>query len=154
MTLSRCVNRAKAESLQKLRSCLASPVQDRPAIIGHLIGAVGVPGSLVGFVIDRLSVTDMWRGQFVVAPFEADAQCTSLVKRGECTAALTDDSDFIVFGCPMVSAGGSAASTRFLTHCWCDVVPRHCSSSRNALGLSGRCSWTGRAWRNWTNSAG
>jgi 5'-3' exonuclease len=39
---------------------------------------------------------------FVVAPGEADAMAAALVRIGNCYAAISDDSDLIVFGCPRV----------------------------------------------------
>ena len=37
---------------------------------------------------------------YVVAPFEADAQMAFLVQRGHCAAAITEDSDLLVYQCP------------------------------------------------------
>jgi hypothetical protein len=39
---------------------------------------------------------------FVIAAGEADAMAAALVRVGDCYAALSDDSDLIVFGCPRV----------------------------------------------------
>ena len=39
---------------------------------------------------------------YMVAPFEADAQLTYLVNKGYCDAAVTEDTDLLVFGCRKV----------------------------------------------------
>ncbi|KAI9101265.1 PIN domain-like protein [Phlyctochytrium arcticum] len=40
--------------------------------------------------------------EYIVAPYEADAQITYLVKLGIADAAVTEDSDLVVFECPKV----------------------------------------------------
>lgn len=40
--------------------------------------------------------------QFVVAPFEADAQMAYLVLNGLADVVLTEDSDLLCYGCPTV----------------------------------------------------
>lgn len=40
--------------------------------------------------------------EFVVAPYEADAQMTYMVREGIADLAITEDSDLIVYGCPIV----------------------------------------------------
>ena len=42
------------------------------------------------------------RVAFVVAPYEADAQLAFLVRAGHCAAAISEDSDLLVYGCPCV----------------------------------------------------
>jgi exonuclease-1 len=37
---------------------------------------------------------------FFVAPYEADAQLTFLVLHGYCSAAISEDSDLLAYGCP------------------------------------------------------
>lgn len=39
---------------------------------------------------------------YIVAPYEADAQITYLVKQGLADFAITEDSDLLAFGCPKV----------------------------------------------------
>lgn len=39
---------------------------------------------------------------FIVAPYEADAQLSFLVREGFCAAAITEDSDLLVYQCPHV----------------------------------------------------
>lgn len=50
--------------------------------------------------------------QYIVAPYEADAQMTFLAISGQVDAVITEDSDLIPFGCPRVSLP-SALSYRF-----------------------------------------
>jgi len=38
--------------------------------------------------------------EFIVAPYEADAQLAYLVKEGIADFAVTEDSDLITYGCP------------------------------------------------------
>ena len=40
------------------------------------------------------------RVEFVVAPYEADAQLVFLVESGQCDAAVTEDSDLLAYRCP------------------------------------------------------
>jgi len=40
--------------------------------------------------------------QFVVSPYEADAQLASLCLEGFCDGVITEDSDAIVYGCPLI----------------------------------------------------
>jgi len=55
--------------------------------------------------------------EFVVAPFEADAQIAYLCQTGYCDFAITEDSDLIAFGCDVVlfkmSRFGEAMEYRF-----------------------------------------
>jgi exonuclease-1 len=41
--------------------------------------------------------------QYIVAPYEADAQLTFLAVSRQVDAVITEDSDLIPFGCPRVS---------------------------------------------------
>ena len=58
-----------------------------------------------GITITRDMVTAAIRSlqdsqvSYMVAPFEADAQLTYLVNKGYCDAAVTEDTDLLVFGC-------------------------------------------------------
>jgi exonuclease-1 len=45
--------------------------------------------------------------QFIVAPYEADAQMAYLARRGDVHAVITEDSDLLVYGCPRVRAGAA-----------------------------------------------
>ena len=40
--------------------------------------------------------------EFIVAPYEADAQMTYMVKEGIADFAITEDSDLIAYGCPRI----------------------------------------------------
>jgi exonuclease 1 len=40
--------------------------------------------------------------EFLVAPYEADAQMAFMVKEGIADFAISDDSDLIAYGCPRV----------------------------------------------------
>ncbi len=40
--------------------------------------------------------------QFVVAPYEADAQMAYLALRGDVHAVITEDGDLLTYGCPRV----------------------------------------------------
>ena len=42
--------------------------------------------------------------EYVVAPYEADAQITYLAKTGYVDAVISEDSDLLVFGCPKVTS--------------------------------------------------
>ena len=41
--------------------------------------------------------------EFIVAPYEADAQMAFLAINGKVDAVLTEDSDMLPYGCPRVS---------------------------------------------------
>lgn len=51
-------------------------------------------------VIEALKATGV---DFVVAPYEADAQLAYLEKHGIVDGIVTEDSDLLVFGCKKVS---------------------------------------------------
>lgn len=60
--------------------------------------------------------------QYVVAPYEADAQCAYLAHQGIVDAVLTEDSDLLAYGCPHVLFkfdGVEADQIKFcdLAHC-------------------------------------
>ena len=40
--------------------------------------------------------------EFVVAPYEADAQMAYMVKSGVADFAISEDSDLIAYGCPKI----------------------------------------------------
>ena len=44
--------------------------------------------------------------EFIVAPYEADAQMAYLALNGLVAAVLTEDSDLLTYGCPRVSISG------------------------------------------------
>lgn len=52
--------------------------------------------------------------QYIVAPYEADAQMTFLAISGQVDVVITEDSDLIPFGCPRVSLPGGLTHTCFM----------------------------------------
>ena len=52
--------------------------------------------------------------EFLVAPYEADAQMAFLALQGLVHAVITEDSDLIPYGCPRVSAVLSHAQLLWL----------------------------------------
>lgn len=49
---------------------------------------------------------------FVVAPYEADAQMAYLAKQKEVSAVITEDSDLLAYGCPRVRKNASAVELK------------------------------------------
>jgi 5'-3' exonuclease len=47
-------------------------------------------------------LTDERKVDFIVAPYEADAQLAYLANNGIVDAVITEDSDLVAFGCPNV----------------------------------------------------
>jgi len=52
--------------------------------------------------------------QYIVAPYEADAQMTFLAISGQVDVVITEDSDLIPFGCPRVSLPGGLTYKCFM----------------------------------------
>ena len=46
--------------------------------------------------------------EFVVAPYEADAQMAHLALTGQVQGVITEDSDLLAYGCPKVSTLGAS----------------------------------------------
>ncbi|EOD40863.1 hypothetical protein EMIHUDRAFT_69547 [Emiliania huxleyi CCMP1516] len=63
---------------------------------------------------------------FVVAPYEADAQCAFLVREGHAHAAVTDDSDLVAYGCPRVLYKLQARAGASPSPCPLPLSPRVC----------------------------
>lgn len=61
--------------------------------------AVVVTAEHGAMLIARLRALNI---EFVVAPYEADAQLAFLARNGSIDAVLTEDSDLVAFGCPVV----------------------------------------------------
>lgn len=62
--------------------------------------------------------------QYIVAPYEADAQLTFLAISGQVDVVITEDSDLIPFGCPRVSLPGGLAYTCFMLFIfYCKFLP-------------------------------
>lgn len=72
---------------------------NKTAAIESYQKAVDITPAIANTLVARLAS----RGtQFVVAPFEADAQCAYLALNGMVDAVLTEDSDLLAYGCPRV----------------------------------------------------
>lgn len=54
---------------------------------------------MINLLIDILRAIKI---EFVIAPYEADAQMAYMVKEGLADIAISEDSDLIVYGCPVV----------------------------------------------------
>lgn len=73
--------------------------------------SIGVTPAMVRRLIAALRGA---RVEFIVAPYEADAQLAHLARAGRVCAVLTEDSDLLAYGCPRTlfkwsaRAGGSA----------------------------------------------
>ena len=52
---------------------------------------------MIDLFIDILKCLDI---EYVIAPYEADAQMAYMVKEGIADFAVTEDSDLIAYGCP------------------------------------------------------
>jgi exonuclease-1 len=52
---------------------------------------------MIDLLIDILKCLDV---EFVIAPYEADAQIAYMVKNGIADFSISEDSDLIAFGCP------------------------------------------------------
>jgi len=59
--------------------------------------------------------------QYIVAPYEADAQMTFLAISGQVDAVITEDSDLIPFGCPRVSLPGGLRYRCFMLSVYTSV---------------------------------
>ena len=55
---------------------------------------------MIDLFIDILKCLDI---EFIIAPYEADAQMSYMVKVGLADFAITEDSDLIVYGCPEIA---------------------------------------------------
>lgn len=69
--------------------------------------------------------------EFIVAPYEADAQMAYMALSGDVDAVITEDSDLLAYGCPKVSTHVS-----FAFHLIC------ISSSQVQQNSSGQLNWT------------
>lgn len=54
---------------------------------------------MIDLFIDILQCLDI---EFIIAPYEADAQMAYMVREGLADFAVTEDSDLIAYGCPKV----------------------------------------------------
>eukprot|EP00922_Rhytidocystis_sp_ex-Travisia-forbesii_P018294 GHVS01027196.1.p1 GENE.GHVS01027196.1~~GHVS01027196.1.p1 ORF type:complete len:652 (+),score=164.48 GHVS01027196.1:139-2094(+) len=61
--------------------------------------AISITGEMVDRVIQACRIMNV---EFVVAPFEADAQLAFMCRTGYVTSVITEDSDLLAYGCPRV----------------------------------------------------
>eukprot|EP00922_Rhytidocystis_sp_ex-Travisia-forbesii_P018285 GHVS01027183.1.p1 GENE.GHVS01027183.1~~GHVS01027183.1.p1 ORF type:complete len:657 (+),score=94.90 GHVS01027183.1:292-2262(+) len=61
--------------------------------------AISITGEMVDRVIQACHIMNV---EFVVAPFEADAQLAYMCRTGYVTCVVTEDSDLLAYGCPRV----------------------------------------------------
>ena len=93
-------NTAREEALNIVRNSKinqASPeYQD---IYKKAVQAISVTPQMISRVMNALRKLNV---QFYVAPYEADAQLAYLCRTGVVSAVLTEDSDLLAYGCPVV----------------------------------------------------
>lgn len=65
----------------------------------HFARSFGITPKLLSLLMQLLEKADM---EYIVAPYEADAELAYLVSIGYAAVALSEDSDLLVFGCPRV----------------------------------------------------
>jgi 5'-3' exonuclease len=74
--------------------------------------------------------------QFIVAPYEADAQMAYLARRGDVQLVITEDSDLMAYGCPRCERK-HASSSVVLYWPWQNTVAHavHAMNDRNRRKL-------------------
>ena len=87
----------REENLRRARQ-LAQSGNDRGAT-EYYQKAITITAETVRDVIIALRLAQV---QYIVAPYEADAQIAYLARSGMVDAVLTEDSDLLVYGCPRV----------------------------------------------------
>ncbi|KAG5460511.1 MAG: PIN domain-like protein, partial [Olpidium bornovanus] len=96
-----CVERASAwlkENREAGEACVRNG--DSLAVAADLFRrSIDVTPALASHVIRELK---LWNVDYIVAPYEADAQLAYLAKQGHVAAVITEDSDLLVFGCDRV----------------------------------------------------
>jgi len=88
--------RAEAEALIKEKGNLA---RDDRTVRAKCQGAIAIETVMVDRVVAALKQLGV---SLLFAPYEADAQLAFMCKRGDIAAVVTEDSDIIVYGAPMV----------------------------------------------------
>jgi hypothetical protein len=120
----KAVQHLQAGNLSAAYECYQRAVDVTPAMAKHLIEVRAGPGSPQGSPLAPhraaqlsaalpLAPPQVLKGaavQFIVAPYEADAQMAYLARRGDVHAVITEDSDLLVYGCPRVRRGGPAGA--------------------------------------------
>ena len=61
--------------------------------------------------------------EYIVAPYEADAQMAYLARNGLVDAVLTEDSDLLCYGCPTASDSSCSDATLAPHHLWGNAWP-------------------------------
>ncbi|KAI9008180.1 PIN domain-like protein [Gaertneriomyces semiglobifer] len=87
----------REDSLRKAHSCLQNGQKTKAN--EYFQQCVNVTPHMAYELIKVLKAEGI---EYIVAPYEADAQLAYLVKEGLADAAITEDSDLLVFGCPKV----------------------------------------------------
>jgi exonuclease-1 len=94
---------AQRRELRREHLAAGSAALGRPdesmAAAKHFAAAVTITPLMARQLIQTLRKLGV---DFVVAPYEADAQLAWLVREGHCAAALTEDSDLLAYQCPTV----------------------------------------------------
>jgi exonuclease-1 len=108
---------SRAESLQKARHLWQQG--SKVAAMEFYQRAVDITPEIANTLAQELKARNI---KFVIAPYEADAQCAYLAINGFVDAVLTEDSDLICYGCSdvLLKFDGSVADrVRFadLAHC-------------------------------------
>lgn len=73
----------------------------------HIHKSIDVTPEMAYILIQELKLIGV---DFVVAPYEADAQMAFLDRIGEVAAIITEDSDMLLFGCKKVLATTAVCS--------------------------------------------
>lgn len=93
--------KAKREAAAKeARSLLATGVSSSDKRVrGKIVEAIRVTEDMIQRVMQALRTHGI---EFIVAPYEADAQLAYLCRAGFVSAVISEDSDLLVYGCPRV----------------------------------------------------
>ncbi|CAG8549214.1 623_t:CDS:10 [Ambispora leptoticha] len=87
----------REEHRRKGFACFEKGLKDKAR--DHFAKAIEVTPEMVFKVIQALRAENV---QYLVAPYEADAQLAYLERKGYISAVITEDSDLLVFGCKNV----------------------------------------------------
>lgn len=97
--------RNRSESRKKANELIEKGDHKSAAV--HIHKSIDVTPEMAYILIQELKLIGV---DYVVAPYEADAQMAFLDRIGEAAAIITEDSDMLLFGCKKVE--------KF----WCDVL--------------------------------
>jgi len=88
---------AMKEALELLeRKRMGEPIDER-LLAAKCGSAIRVTGAMISRLMEALRQLSI---QFIVAPFEADAQLAYMCRRGWVHAVISEDSDLLAYGCP------------------------------------------------------